>query len=68
VCALPLRILIEEQHAKIEPAIKKFQQECSGHTDSQACKEGYDHASGLFKPTIFAERLRCVGNSSGDEN
>ena len=26
VCALPLRILIEEQHAKIEPAIKKFQQ------------------------------------------
>ena len=25
VCALPLRILVEEQHAKIEPAIKKFQ-------------------------------------------
>lgn len=24
VCALPLRILIEEQHAKIEPGIKKF--------------------------------------------
>src|SRR6185436_19965963 len=42
VCALPLRILIEEQHAKIEPAIKKFQQECSGHTDSQACKEEHD--------------------------
>src|SRR5262249_14183515 len=39
---LPLRILIEEQHAKIEPAIKKFQQECSGHTDSQACKEEHD--------------------------
>ena len=42
VCALPLRVLIEEQHAKIEPAIKKFQQECSGHTDSQACKEEHD--------------------------
>jgi hypothetical protein len=42
VCALPLRILIEEQHAKIEPAVKKFQQECSGHTDSQPCKEEHD--------------------------
>ena len=42
VYALPLRILIEEQHAKIEPAIKKFQQECGGHTDSQACKEDHD--------------------------
>ena len=45
VCALPLRILIEEQHAKIEPAIKKFHQECSGHTDSQACEEE-QHATG----------------------
>lgn len=42
VCGLPIRILIEEQHAKIEPAIKKFQQECSGHTDSSACKEEHD--------------------------
>ena len=42
VSALPLRILVEEQHAKIEPAIKKFQQECSGHTDNQACKEEHD--------------------------
>ena len=42
VCALPLRILIEEQRAKIEPAIKKFQQECSGQIDSQACKEEHD--------------------------
>ncbi len=40
--ALPLRFLIEEQRAKIEPAVKKFQQECSGHTDSQACKEKRD--------------------------
>src|SRR5260370_13581170 len=47
VCALPLRVLIEEQHAKIEPAIKKFQQECSEHTDSQACKD--KHAA-LVKP------------------
>jgi len=42
VCALPIRILIEEQHAKIEPAIKKFQQECSGRTDIQACNEEHD--------------------------
>jgi hypothetical protein len=39
---LPLRFLIEEQRAKIEPAVKKFQQECSGHTDSQPCKEEHD--------------------------
>jgi hypothetical protein len=32
----------EAARAKIEPAIKKFQQECSGHTDSQACKEEHD--------------------------
>jgi hypothetical protein len=42
VCALPLRVLIEEQRAKIEPAIKKFQQECGGRTDSQVCKEERD--------------------------
>jgi hypothetical protein len=42
VCALPLRILIEEQRAKIEPAIKKFQQECGGHADGQPCKEEHD--------------------------
>jgi hypothetical protein len=42
VHALPLRVLIEEQRAKIEPALKKFQQECSGQTDSQACKEERD--------------------------
>ena len=40
--ALPLRFLIEEQRAKIEPAVEKFQQECSGHTDSQPCKEEHD--------------------------
>src|SRR5215475_3443658 len=39
---LPLRFLIEEQRAKIEPAVEKFQQECSGHTDNQACKENRD--------------------------
>ena len=42
VCALPLRILIEEQRAKIEPAVKKFQQECGVRTDNQACKEERD--------------------------
>jgi hypothetical protein len=40
--ALPLRVLIEEQRAKIEPAVKKFQQECGGRTDSQVCKEERD--------------------------
>ena len=40
--ALPLSYLIEMEHAKIEPAIKKFQQECGDHTDSQACKEEHD--------------------------
>ena len=42
VYATPLRILIEEQRAKIEPAVKKFQQECGGRTDNQACKEERD--------------------------
>ena len=40
--ALPFRFLIEEQRAKIEPAITKFQQECTGNTDSQICKEEHD--------------------------
>jgi hypothetical protein len=40
--ALPLRFLIEEQRAKIEPAVRKFQQECNDHTDSQQCKEEGD--------------------------
>src|SRR5215813_2521613 len=40
--ALPIRFLIEEQRAKIEPALEKFQQECSGHTDSQPCEEERD--------------------------
>jgi hypothetical protein len=42
VRALPLSYLIEEQRAKIEPAAKLFQKECSGQTDSQACKEQHD--------------------------
>ena len=40
--ALPLSYLIELERAKIEPAVKLFQQECGGHTDSQACKEQRD--------------------------
>jgi hypothetical protein len=40
--ALPLRYVIELERAKIEPAIKLFQQECGAHTDSQACKEERD--------------------------
>ena len=31
-----------KQRAKIEPAVKKFQQECSGYSDSQPCKEEHD--------------------------
>jgi hypothetical protein len=42
VRALPLSYLIEEQRAKIEPAAKLFQKECSGQTVSQACKEQHD--------------------------
>jgi hypothetical protein len=42
VRALPLSYLIEEQRAKIEPAAKLFQKECSGQTGSQACKEQHD--------------------------
>jgi hypothetical protein len=42
VRALPLSYLIEEQRAKIEPAAKLFQKECSGQTDSQACKGQHD--------------------------
>ena len=66
VCALPLRILIEEQHAKIEPGIKKFQQECSGHTDSQACKEEYDalvKALNEFLSKDFSRLARILRNS-----
>jgi hypothetical protein len=40
--ALPLNYLIELERAKIEPAIKLFQQECNGYADSQACKEERD--------------------------
>jgi hypothetical protein len=40
--ALPLTYLVELERAKIEPAIKLFQQECHGHTDSQVCKEQHD--------------------------
>jgi hypothetical protein len=40
--ALPLSYLIELERAKIEPAIKLFQQECGGHADGQACKEQRD--------------------------
>jgi hypothetical protein len=42
VSALPLSYLIEEQRAKIEPAIKLYQQECGGHVDNHACKEQRD--------------------------
>ncbi len=35
--ALPLRILIEEQHAKIERH-QKVQQECSEHTEVKHAK------------------------------
>ena len=38
VCALPLRILIEEQHAKIEPAIKKFQQNAADTPTAKRAK------------------------------
>ena len=40
--ALPLTFLAELERAKIEPAIKLFQQECRGDTGSQVCKEQRD--------------------------
>ena len=68
VCALPLRFLIEEQHAKIEPAIKKFQQKCSGHTDSQACKEERDALVKALNGfvTMVQNELKLLDAHAGD--
>jgi hypothetical protein len=67
--ALPLRILIEEQRAKIEPAIKKFQQECGGgRTDSQACKEERDalvEALGKFL-SLVQNGFKVIDVHAGD--
>jgi len=38
------------------------------HCYGQSILRHRTRASRSFKPTTFAERLRCVGNSSGDEN
>ena len=39
----------------------------NSHRYGQSLLRHCPRASGSFKPTTFAERLRCVGNSSGDE-
>jgi hypothetical protein len=66
--ALPLSYLIEEQRAKIEPGAKLFQQECGGHTDSQACKEQRDALvkalNGLI--SIAQKELALLDLNAGD--
>jgi hypothetical protein len=56
---------ISSQH---EPAVKKFQQECSGHTDSQRCKEEHDalvKALGEFL-TMVQNGLKLIDAHAGD--
>jgi hypothetical protein len=66
--ALPLNYLIELERAKIEPAIKLFQQECDGHADSQACKEQRDMLvkalNGLV--SIAQKELALLDSNAGD--
>ena len=66
--ALPLTYLIELERAKIEPAIKLFQQECRGQTDSQVCKEQRD---ALVKPlngfvSVVQKELALLDSNAGD--
>jgi hypothetical protein len=66
--ALPLTYLIELERAKIEPAAKLFQQECSGRTDSQVCKERCD---GLVKAlngfvSMVQKELALLDLNAGD--
>jgi hypothetical protein len=66
--ALPLTYLIEQERAKIEPAAKLFQQECSSHTDSQVCKEQRDALvkalNGLV--SILQKELALLDSNAGD--
>jgi hypothetical protein len=66
--ALPLTYLVELERAKIEPAIKLFQQECHGHTDSQVCKEQHDALvkalSGFV--SIVQKELALLDANAGD--
>ena len=66
--ALPLSYLIEEQRAKIEPAAKLFQQECGGHTDSQACKEQRDALVKTLNGfvSMVQKELALLDASAGD--
>jgi hypothetical protein len=68
VRALPLSYLIEEQRAKIEPAAKLFQQECGGHTDSQACKEQHDALVKAFNGfvTMVQKEIALLDSNAGD--
>jgi hypothetical protein len=66
--ALPLTYLIEQERAKIEPAAKLFQQECSSHTESQVCKEQRD---ALVKAldgfvSMAQKELALLDSNSGD--
>jgi hypothetical protein len=68
VRALPLSYLIEEQRAKIEPAAKLFQQECGGHTDSQACKEQHDALVKALNGfvTMVQKEIALLDSNAGD--
>ena len=66
--ALPLSYLIEEQRAKIEPAAKLFQKECSGQTGSQACKEQHDALVKALNGfvTMVQKELALLDANAGD--
>jgi len=68
VRALPLSYLIEEQRAKIEPAAKLFQKECSAQNGSQACKEQHDALVKALNGfvTMVQKELEVLDAHAGD--
>ena len=66
--ALPLSYLIELERAKIEPAAKLFQKECSGQTGSQACKEQHDALVKALNGfvTLVQKELEVLDAHAGD--
>jgi hypothetical protein len=66
--ALPLTYLIEQDRAKIQPAAKLFQQECSSHTDSQVCKEQRDALVQALNGfvSLVQKELALLDSNAGD--
>ena len=58
MCALPLRVLIEEQHAKIEPAIKSSSRNAADTPTVKHAKRGMtmpaDHSNRRHSPKDYA--------------